>query len=995
MRILANLSAGTRGARRGVGAFALILLLSTGAHAQNYEYDWGVELMERFRFYDMAEVAFLDLSKRGDEQLKLSGELGLGKLFRKQAMLSNVIAERQSLNDRALTRFRAVAKGIPQSDLKHFDAQFAIADLLQEVASEGIDQVQRGLVPADQLAEFTKKLTNGLNQADAIYSRVDARFGDLKNQKAEGYFYGKRAQLNSAILKLRKAEVIAINPKKIRSTAWESNLSDSKEALETFGGDHLDSILGMHAYMWLGRVLKQFVSAGAGDVTADEVTAWWDYALEELIRTPEETKDWENYEWAPAPEAWRKLAERIAWWKLEFLVELGQNQAAVEAGDHFRAEWKACGYEHTQYGRMALVELAKALQRSGDGGRALQLTTLISDGARDYPKRLADQLTSVIIKTSTSSSEFPIDVLAAGANGAYQAGRGSDADQKNHECLELYRAVLENLDSIADPVSRNDLGSLAWFRIGTCYYRLGRLPEAAVSFESGYKNFNTGQFKENPKIIKEMGDSWLFIVKKQKAANANSAFAAKAAASATNWIIDHPAKGVSVSTIDLEWGQAMAAYSKKDYGTALKRFRTLASRASSRQEGSMVKVAQCRMKQVSADKAASAADWKSVAKLFTDYQDYTRSKSISDPDMVKNRKRALELSRFYLIQCYESVKGLAQTASEKVECNKLILTMSQSFLGTSKDKQLLLYALSYRFDALDDLVRVAEMENCFKQMESIDQSSRLTLGKALVLANRLRTAFKAMPTGDAEARTTRAQAMRKTADYYKKWLLWKKPRKFSYWSLVYNIYYDLEDWKTANDVIAIVLDRFENTEGTASKNVFLARRKQARCTLELAKAAYSEDDKPSAEKLFSDASKQYEVLLNDPNSPVRNALSVAEEAAEIFGGSLVGPNRRGQYSFYPGNAQFLKAQENWNRVYKALGAQTAKTAEQERLLDIRVWKARFYTFLMEYQIAKAAGDTKRLRSLKNNVRSLQAKNNGRPGGEKFGDAFKWLWSKVR
>ena len=991
MRILGNSSA-------VLLPLFLLCTLSTATRAQSYEYDWGVELMERFRFYDMAETTFTDLSRRGDQKLKLAGELGLGKLFRQQATRSTVVDERQKLNDQALSRFRAVAKGIPTSDIKHFDAQFAIADLLQEVASEGIDQVQRGLVSADQLGDFTKKLANGLNQADAVYSRIEARYGDESDDSSVGYFYGKRAVLNSAILKLRKAEVIAIDPKKIRSTAWESNLSDAREALEIFGDDHLDSILGMHAYMWLGRVLKQFVSAGAGDVTVDDVVAWWDYAFDDLIKTPEETKDWEEgtYIWEPRPESWQRLGERIAWWKLEFLVEQGQNAAAVESGNNFRAKWKACKYEYSQFGRMALVELARAMQRSGDGGGALKLTTLISEGARDYPKRLADQLTSVIIKTSTSSADFPISVLAAGANGAFQSGRsGEDAAQKNHECLALYHAVIESLSKIEDPANRNDLGALAWFRVGTCYYRLGRLPEAAIAFEYGYKNFNTGRFKENPKIIKEMGDSWLFIVKKQSRAQPNSKFARSQETGATNWIIDNPAKGVAVSTVDLEWGQAMAAYTKKDYAGALKGFEVLASRNSSRQESAMVKVALCKIKLVGASKTSTIADWKGVAKLLVDYEAYTETNSVSDPDEVAARKRALERALFYRIQCSNSIAKLITDKAAKRPTQEKILSLSSRFLDRSRDKNLLIYALSYRFSALDALGRVDELEACYKRMVAVDSENGLTLGKALIVANRLRTSAVGMSSETSEARAAQNVVFRRAGTYYKGWLLWKKPRAFKSWSLVYNIYYDLEDWKTANEIIELVLQRFENTEGTASKNVYLARRKQARCTLELAKAAYAEEDKVSAEKLFSIASKQYDVLLNDADSPVRKSLAIAEEAAEIFGGSLVGPNRRGLYSFYPGNAQFLKAQENWHRVYKTLRVQVATTPVEQRHLDNRVWKARFYTFLMAYQIAHAAGDTKGIRKLKGSLKSLQAKNNGKPGGEKYAEPFKWLWSKVR
>jgi hypothetical protein len=73
----------------------------------------------------------------------------------------------------------------------------------------------------------------------------------------------------------------------------------------------------------------------------------------------------------------------------------------------------------------------------------------------------------------------------------------------------------------------------------------------------------------------------------------------------------------------------------------------------------------------------------------------------------------------------------------------------------------------------------------------------------------------------------------------------------------------------------------------------------------------------------------------------------------------------------------------------------AASPEEQRLLDERVWKARFYTFLMEYQIAKADGNTKSLRVLKGQLKSLQAKNKGRAGGEKYAEPFKWLWSKVR
>ena len=976
-----------------VAVVAAVALVASPSRAQSYEYEWGRSLMEDFRFDDMAEGVFTDLIAESDKEQKNLGFKGMAKLKRRQAQRTTDVKERAKLNEEALKMFEQVSKNLKKGTILYYETRFELADTLQEVAAEDIDLLERGLVPADAIEALRKNNMNRLNKAESIYASAAGAFADVDREKDnKKWFMARSGELNQQILLLRKAELIGTDKKKLRSPKRVGLLSDAIQNLDEFVLEYESELIGLNAMMWYGRVKAALLESEEPGYTPDDVAeAYW-AVYTTLILSKEEL----GADWGPASPIFRDLAQRACWWLFQFENKVGRSTQCITAGERFRQDWADGSYEYSLFGRLALAELGRAFHVEGRSSEALALAAEVS-AKGGYPGQEADKLMSLIIDTAPNKEQFPPEILAAGANGAYVAGFKNP--DKFLEAVTLYQMVLANLPLITDELERNDLGRNAWYKIGVCYDKLGRSLEAATALENGYRRFNNSKGRTDPKRNGLVAKYWRAVINDLIKADSGNAYFKSMLSRVTDQLIKSPPITVGgpddqttgVGIVRLQWQKAQGLLRQREYPGALKEFEAIALKVSEYQERAMVKVATINLTITRQNKAAAPKDYVAAAARFETYKNYTDSKPESDAQRLRARRGAILEADFQISECYARAAKLETVAGAKNGFHEKVLEVTQGFEDRTKDKNLRQHARYNRFKALMGLIRIDDAETVFQAMLASDPKHKLIVPAAQSLGGALRAAFGKMPTKTEAEEETRDAVKFRCAQVYRVWLEGKNPNKAGYWTLVYKMYYDLAKWQSAYDLLTASIEKFEGTRKVKEKDIKSMRRRQAKCLLELAKIAYAAEDRPKTDDYFNRAAAVYKVLVGPDN---KAPTSVLEEAAQIFGGFLSGPNNRGAYVLYPGTAEFKRSRDIWFSVEKKMRARVAKDAAEERVNREKEQTAKFHKMLMEYRRAKVEGSTKALEKLKRALAAMKQKN-PRPGGKNHYKKYEWLASQVR
>jgi hypothetical protein len=969
---------------------ALACILPSAQAQSEYKFDWGKSLMEDFGFDDMAEQVFTGLSKESSKDRKNEGLLGLSSLQRRLARRADDIAARAKLNDESLKLLEQVAKNLGKSSQRYWDTQFELADTLEEVVAEDIDLIRAGRVPADALEDIRKRNANRLDRAAFVYEQAASEFGDVSiDDDQAGWVLGQKSRLMGIILDLRRSELIATDPKMVNSPSREASLRDMQAKLEDYALDNDSTNFGMYGYYYLARV-KEELHGIRERVPAGDVISGFQSVPNLMITTPDEFTPTDDYpEWLPLNASQQWIVQRSYLSLLQFTNRKGLTEKTVAFGRDMQKKWEACGYSYNVLGNLARVELAKALQNSGESSAALNIVANISD-IGGFEGREADKLMSVIIRTAEDTSRFEPVELAAGANGAYLAGRKDEA--KYYEAIELYQGVLANLDKVADEAERNEMGRIAGYRMGVMLDRLGRDLEAAVALEQTYRRFNNDKVVEDEKLNNKVQKYWLAVLKEFRNSSGGSEFAKELVSKAEAYIIANPPKGGFGTTLGLQWSKAENQRRQKNYDAALKNYEQLAAKASEYQERAMVRINEVSALKLSKNKDATAADWMEVVKAFQQYKDFTKTNEVNEPKQVEARKTALRDSDIQIVSALTKAARATKADSEAKPIHEQIVALADGFDARTKDSEARSFVRYSRIRSLVELGRLDDAEAEFNTLMANNPTYRSAPVAAQVVGLALRERYKTMPSGTDEEQAKRKDMALRAGNALKSWILQKPQKKSAYYSLVYRLFYDVEEWDDAYAVLKVAYDRFAG-KPKHEKAVGFFRRAMARCQLGKAEEAYANDDLETASKLFSEAALIYQEIVGDPP---KGSASLLEEAALTIGGFVTKPDRRGRIKFFqPENVNFEKAQELWVKVERYLKKKVGKTTEEQRNFDDKRKQARFYIFLMDYQLAKADNDNRRRERLRKNLDFKFKKENGEPGGPRWAPKYKWLFGEVR
>ncbi|MCA9319712.1 MAG: hypothetical protein KDB53_03205, partial [Planctomycetes bacterium] len=611
----------------------------------------------------------------------------------------------------------------------------------------------------------------------------------------------------------------------------------------------------------------------------------------------------------------------------------------------------------------------------------------------------ADKVMSVIISTAQNKDSFPPSALAAGANGAY-AARGKD-QFKALEAIRLYQNVLANLGQVKDADERAILGREAWFRIGNCYAELGRNLEAAAAFEKGYRQYNNDKLspeQSEQKTNERLYTNWRAVLSSLRKDHGDEALYRQLYDEMQTYIIENPPVGAAVSVDGLAWQKAENLRRAKEYDEAIRLFEELSKRPGEYQEKAMVKLAEIRYIILYDNRGKSvAADWIKVGKAFEDYLAFVNRTPESDPTKAAARKDAVLLARLYygdaMTNAAEAATEASATEAEQRELWQKVITATEGYADTTKNQDLRNRSRLNRFLALVALKRLADAESVFDALRNEDPNSKEVRAAGLKMGGILKEKAEAMPARTEEQIAARNAVFRRSADAYRGWLEAKDSDNVSYWAMVYNLYYDTGSWAEAHDLLTRAIVKFENKPKDA-KFVTIMKRKKARCTLELARLAYADGDEEKCLQLFHQAEPVYAELVGPDN---KAPATILEEAAQVFGGFLAGPDRRGNYTFFKGNGEFLRAAKMWDLVESYQTRKMGKadiTDAERRELNFSYEQAKFYKILTFWKNAQADGDPKTLRKVKTNVDALFMKTKGKPGDPWFTAQYQWLQNQL-
>ncbi|MFT7617638.1 MAG: hypothetical protein ACI97A_001277 [Planctomycetota bacterium] len=951
------------------------VLMSVSALSQPYEYTWGQRLMQDYRYEDMAEVVFTRLSKVSSKRDSVLGVKGLAQLKRRQALLSEDLAERAKFNDECLEMFRKVTKSMKRGSIEYFETFFDLAATIQDIVSEEIRFIQEGRIPSgDQMEAVTKRNENRLAEATQIYERAAATLEAMVNDP-KALDLSRRASLDKNVVRLLRAELIGTDPKKLKSPFRNEALVDAVEELEDFGLFNSGTLWEMYSYIWLGRVHAALYEGGFGETDIAKVDFDYWYVFQSL--TGDEAMTNPN---------WATIVSQSLYWEFQFLNKHGATDLVVEHGDKMIARYAELGWTFDYNGRMAQIELGRAYQTVGRTDAALTIAASVS-AKGGFPGQEADKLMSLVIRTDKNKDQLDAVVLASGANGAWVAARNNP--EKYAEAIQLYQIVLFNLAKVKDVEQRNILGREAYYRIGRCNDKLGRSIEAYIALEQAYKRFNNEHLGENRKINQDIAKYWRAVGSDLVRITSGAPFANELRNKCNDWVIAHQPAGIAGGGGDvmrLLWAKAQGQFRSKSYADSLLSYEKIAAKPSEYQERAMVKVAVVTSTLLLKNKDATAPQWRAAAKKFEDYLAYTEASKATDPLQLKSRRAALVEANFQLTECFIKAAGIEPDLAVKKQDYAKIPKPAMFVIDNSKDANVKQHCRYNMLVALLDSGKTEEANASFKDMYAADPNHKLIWRAALKVSNSLSKKFEAMPRGTVEDAALANPIRLESIRAYRVYLIANLKSKSSYWSRGIKGFYELERWAEAEELIDQLLKRFGSK--LPQKTARYANRCKARCLLERAKIAFAGGDKEKTDRLFEQAAPIYAKLVGKDNKASNVTL---EEAAQIFGGFLSEENRRGQRNYYQGNAEYERAAKIWKKLQSRFrrSADSAENDVEEAVFQAKAQRARIYTFLLVYKDAKQKGDARGLKKIKRNVDAVFQKTS-LPGGKKLVGLWEWL-----
>ncbi|MCB9831955.1 MAG: hypothetical protein H6807_05720 [Planctomycetes bacterium] len=959
------------------GLFALLVLLGAKpCAAQSYRYQWATKLMEEYRFDEMAESIFKRMSEDSDKTEQLYGRKGLAALKRKQALRAEDFKLRDALNEESLSMYRKVAEGLPRGTTGYFKVLFEFADTLQSVVAEDIDLIETGKVSSDLYAETVKRDENRLNEAEQIYVRAQGSF-DPNSEDQDIQDLIKEGILSQQRVRLLRAELIGTDKKNLRSPTRVTILVEARDGLEDFGILNEGSGWGYWSYLWMGRVMAALFESEEKGVSPSDVLVSYDSVFRDLVEQAE----------SPDP-YWVYMGSLAENWGFQFLNRHGLGDEVIKRGEQMRKVFKEKDLSYEVNGQLALIELARAYQNSGRSAEALEVAAFVSDKG-GFAGQEADKLMSLIIRTAANKEQFSPEILASGANGAYVAAAKNP--EKYGEAIELYQNVVANLSQIADASQRDLMGRNALYRIGRAYDSIGFDFESYVALEQCYRRFNTDNVGDDQNINQKVADYWIAVSKDIVASTGGSAFARDLATRTSDAIIKNPPKGSVSSPTKLMWDKAEGLRAQKQYAEALKVYRDIAAQESEYRERAMVKVGVVNvLVQREKDKAKeslTAADWVAAAKEFEDYIKFAAGNPPKDDAAAEARKTAMVEAYFQISECYNEAAQLEEDLEVKKGYIPKIKAAAEEVLSRSSDVNVEQHARYNLLGALVDLgtkdwQRVIKL---FDEMQAADSEHKLIETAAQKGGLYLSEVTKDMPTQTSAQVAAKREIDKVQARLWSIWLFKKDPREAKNWYYVLKQFDDLEDWVKSKEIADAAMKRCGGKKN--DKYVRYFEKSLARSTLEMAKLAYAGENKEEGDRLFAQARPVYAELVGEKNNATNEIL---EQAAQVFGGFLVGPDARGRYSFIQGNAEFDRASTIWQTLERRFAAERdkAKTEAERDVAERSYQRAKFYKFLTYYQSIKDNEAAKR--KLRDSIDALFLKEKGQPGGPEFTNMWRWL-----
>lgn len=954
------------------------------ANAQAAEVEWAESLVDRFQFFDLAEIVYADLAARGDALSKASAARGRARLARKEA--ARAVGEKRFLKNQAAFAFGDEAKKLfPEGSSAAESFVFEWSLMGQEIASETAAWIAEGRAGD---AEATQKLVDAtsarLEQMAEALGKIYEKHRAIDDSARPEWLVARRAELSQAIAKLRIGQLIGSMDGSRGTKAWYAAMDAARRKLEEFVLDNEDRMVGLVGYLWLAKTLGDYVGAPKSNVGVEQVEATYRTIADRLIgpaAQPAEALDDEAL----------ALLEQSKWWLLEFLNQRGMSAKAIAEGDAFRAAWKKLDRELSVFGRLALVEYSRALSSEGRYTEALKFVLEVTSGRNDAARAEADAMISTLTRILPDAVPLRADALMAGAEGALAASARDET--KVWDAVDLLTRTLAALPRENRTDAERLIGAKAALKLGQTYYRQGRRREAAVAFETGYKDAWNADFPDDPRLVGDLADLWRTVLREALRSEPSNPMAKAQLDEGERWILSHPARSSAVgSSNEIEFEKAQQEFAAGNYAEARRRFADLAQKDGEHKMRAKIRLATCDLRLLRAKSDAGAAEWKDLAARFEEIRGSIDAAPAADADAATARRRASAETDYSAAEAYWRAAEATADEGEKNELRKKVVAVTDGLAERFVVRELIPFAGNYRFQAQTALGDTDAAEATYRAMLAAAPDHELTADTALRMTKIVKERIDAMPSKTPEEKKAKALAEAEVADLYRKWILTRRSKKLSDWSAVAGLYFDLEKWDLVHEIL-LAADDATRGQNSDKKTVANVERRFARASLELGKSAFLAGQTAVASERFKAADERYQRILADPESPLRGYVSVTEETAENCGGSLVA-GKDGALVFVPGMGQFQKAQELWSSAQKRLQATSASdTAEAENLAE-RVERARFHVFLMELKKIEADPGKAGMDGLKRELSALVAKTGGKPGGAVWGKKFAWLLQRV-
>ena len=970
-------------------AVVVLGVVSALGRAQGSEAEaaWGEALARRFGYLDLASEVFEKLGRSKDPLAKARGLTGQADVARREAARTKAPAERLDFEFEALAKIGAATPEAVGNDALKRSVLFEAVALSQDIASDIEDLVADGLISGPQRERALAEARGALERAAKICDDFERSSAVADDPAHPDWLLVRRARLNRAIVRWRTVRLIGLEPDARGGKEWTQGLDQARRSLEEFILDNEDRYLGMVGYLWLGRVLAEYVAAGAGSVTLDQVEATFAGVPENLIYGPEKA---EGGKWAPASDDAQSLAQQAWWWLLEFLNENGRAKRAISRGEAFRAQWQKFGYEKNLFGRLADVEYARALAADGRDADAIAILVEIAAGRNDPARAEAEKAIGKTLGAAADPVRLGATALFAGANGALaQAARDPE---RYEQAIEILQWTLAALPKEPATPSERELAAEAWYRLGHAYWKVSLRFEAAIAFENAYKVSWAAKLERNPRLAGDAAESWRAALKEEVKA-APSKLAKEALEAADRWILSHPARSIDIAgAADLDFDKAQQEFAAGNWEEARKRFAILAAKDSPRRERAMIKLGVAEMRLLRADKTATPERWLQAVETFEAFRAFARANPVSDPDAVSARARALAEADYSETECLLRAAELATDDPAKKALYERLEAATRGFESRPAGRELQPFFAANRFAALAALGRQDEAVEVYESALAEFGATEALKDLGLRAGKLLRARAEAMPAATDGERAARRAVLARAADGYRRWLLGKRPKKLADWNAVAGLFYELGDWAAVHEILDDAARTFA-TDADPKARALLDRR-LGRAKLELARAAYALGKVDETEKLMKEAATIYDALLGEKDAPMRGYTTVNEEAAFVAGGFLSGPDPKGAFLWYPARGDIERAQNLWFGVLSRLRQTAPEDSEEGRSLEDRTAQARFYLMFFEWKKIESDPAKAGAPAFKKELKALYAKSDGKPGGARWSPFFDWLLSQV-